>query len=213
MSQSIREKFKNEGPVGLAVALLIRLPKIKRVNFYSVYKCEQLLGSGKKYGDLDAEIKIVSDISGLGIFNSFPARDSVFRGRLMMGHVAVAMVRQGEAIAYLWADGGGSHREQRFGYKIPLSASELFYYDSFVEPQFRGKGLLRQMLVFLSEFGNEKLGKPRLVATIDMSNLNSRRVHKSLGFAPVASGAFIQTSQDNSCHRRFELPIKDKFCD
>lgn len=186
----ILRKWNEEGFWGFFVALIVRIPGIKAFNIYQVYALELsgYLGSETHF---DKNVKLIKNIKQLSKQAWFSDRLDIFESRLNLNHHGIFYLESGVEVAYLWVDPGGKHREQRYGYGIPLRSDEAFYYDSFVLPALRGKGILRKLIWHAGLFAKSDLSRSKILATIDIQNKISKRAHKNIGFKRLRTGVYV----------------------
>ncbi|ROT98386.1 hypothetical protein EB809_13885 [Marinobacter sp. R17] len=187
---SILRKWNEEGFWGFFVALIVRIPGIKAFNIYQVYALD-LTDYPLSETNFDKNVKLVRDIEHLNKQAWFSDRLDIFKSRLSLNHRGIIYSESGMEVAYLWLDLSGKHREQRYGYSIPLKSDEAFYYDSFVIPARRGKGILRKLIWNAGIFAKNDLSRSKMLATIDIQNKISRRAHKNIGFKRMRTGVYV----------------------
>lgn len=107
---------------------------------------------------------------------------ALFNRRLSQGHWYVIAFDGENAVGLLWGHDGTIHFEQQYGFNVPFSENQVFYYDSLTLPEWRRQGVLQGMLGALAEHADQQNGKDELTAIIETSNLDSRRAHEKLGF-------------------------------
>jgi len=100
--------------------------------------------------------------------------------RLEQGCICTGMWQEGRLIGYAWANQGANVLEDRDLYRMRTGQSGAYIFDTFIHPEFRGRGLYPVLLRALQE-RMRALGVQRFYLTVDVYNARSIKEHTRVG--------------------------------
>lgn len=95
-----------------------------------------------------------------------------------------------EIVGYVWASFGENFMEDIDSYHMTLQAHEGYFFDSYINPEARGKRLYTYLMTEVARLCREQ-GIDTWYATIDADNIASRRAHKRLGSIALEDISFL----------------------
>jgi ribosomal protein S18 acetylase RimI-like enzyme len=177
----IRSKFIDNGVHGIVLAFISRLPGIRAICVYYVYRLPFNKLILKNFPADRLKVLPVQDASRKDI-SSIQDKAAIFVARLQMNHFCFLAYLDGEPVGYLWGQSETVHIEGRFGFEIPIQSHQVFYYDSYTLPQCRNMGVGRALIQDSIEYFKNNLNKSELIAIIETSNLLSQKAYERMGF-------------------------------
>ncbi|OEY67753.1 GNAT family N-acetyltransferase [Marinobacter sp. X15-166B] len=119
----------------------------------------------------------------LTMLNEIKNSPEVFGNRLKTGDkFAIVVCVDGVPAGYAWGDLAAVHIEERFGFHIPVNPDEVYYFDSFIKPEYRGKGLLNNLLCAFVDYAQDRKQRKHITAIIEKENKRSVAVHEAKGY-------------------------------
>jgi GNAT superfamily N-acetyltransferase len=181
LSNRLTTIYHESGFVGLLLRALNKMPGVDCVMLYYLYRInfEELV---KLQVPPALRIKLVEGVDDLPNLLRIQEKTDIFSERFSLGHSAVLAYMGGTPVGYLWAQPGPTHTEQRYNFNIDIAPSELYYYDSFVLPEYRQQGVFKAMFAFLANQSALVHKFSALTAIVEIDNLRSRKAHERLGF-------------------------------
>ena|GEM_PF-6139928 len=178
---SIKKK-KNKGPDGFGILTLFSFDLRKKTP--SIRE------------SLAAEIRFVSDESFFASENSID-NDSLFKDRLKNGDICCCAIFEGEIVSYCWI---ALHRAcvGEIGKTIILNNKEIYLYDAFTKPAYRGNGLFPKILSVILSYGRVK-GYQRALIFALSSNISSIAAIKKTDFRDFQNVYFLDISGNILC--------------
>lgn len=187
----IRAKYKESGFQGILLAIVSRLPGIRAVCAYYVYR---MPFSGLICKELPIEnlIVVLADERAIEDLSKIQDKPGIFRERFQLGHHCFMAYMDGEPAAYLWWHCGTHHVEQRYSFHVPITDTQVFYYDSYTIPEKRKLGITRRLLTAIAEYKFSDCYKNEIVAIIETSNLTSLKAHEKIGFQRDSLNVYVK---------------------
>jgi GNAT superfamily N-acetyltransferase len=189
--EHIRQKVQSEGFSGLLFAVVHRVPGVTAACAYTRYA--RPLSDVDASSDLVAlhKLQLISTLAAGGAaLSQVQDKPDLFAERFRRGDVCVVASVDGESAGYVWAQHGGVHREERFGFPVPVGPSQIYYYDLFVRSEFRGRGLFRALLHRLELYARH-VGATELCAIVEWQNKRSNELHRRFGMRPRSKHFFV----------------------
>jgi len=118
----------------------------------------------------------------------------LYRRRFQRGHFCVLAQVGHKGAGFVWGQLGGPHIEERYGFEIGVRPDEVFYYDLYIRPEYRGLGVVEELIYALSVHSRE-IGALALVAIVELQNRRSIAVHKRLGMKCGRTHYFVSTNK------------------
>jgi GNAT superfamily N-acetyltransferase len=187
----IRQKVQSEGFAGLLLAAFIRIPGVTAACAYTNYT--------RPVPGVDAPpdpirphtLQLISTFAAGGTaLSQVQDKEDLFAARFRRGDVCVVATVGGEGVGYVWAQHGGVHREERFGFPVPVGPHQIYYYDLFVRNEYRRGGLFRALLHRLEVHARD-VGATELCAIVEWQNKRSIQVHRRFGMLPRSTHIFV----------------------
>ena len=122
-------------------------------------------------------------------FRSY-TRESLVRDRFEAGHWCFTARHMGRLVAAIWVASGSAwiHYLSR---KVELAPHQLYSYDAFTAPQYRGQNLAPALLAeILRHF--QATGYSTLLTAVRHENVASVRSFAKLGFRPYARMGYVK---------------------
>lgn len=177
-----RSRLHEGGWAGIFDAFVHRLPGVRYCVLYSIYRLPFQACPGPELADPGLVVTRVDDVEGLPLLVDVQDKTSRFVERLRRGDVAYVASVEGRPVGYVWLQVTTAHVEERFGFTIRLQHGDVYDFDSFVCPEFRGRGILRTLHIRLVEDLRARSGHLALAAIIELHNKRSIRAYSFLGF-------------------------------
>ncbi|MBC7790287.1 MAG: GNAT family N-acetyltransferase [Anaerolineae bacterium] len=115
---------------------------------------------------------------------------SLVTDRLGSGHLCFAARYQGRIIGATWATTKRAWIDY-LDYDLPLRAGEVYTYDGFTLPEYRGHGVAPAISVHMLRYFAEA-GYQRATRTILPENSASLRARKKAGYTPVGVMGYMR---------------------
>lgn len=164
--------------------------------------------------DVSAEIRFVSDES-LFAKESLTNKNHLFRDRLKRGDICCCAISSGEIVSYCWIASDKACVGE-IGRKIVLKNGEIYLYDAFTKPEFRGNGLFSRILAVTLRYGREKGYQKAFVFALS-SNKSSAAAIEKTGFNRFQNIYFLDIYRKVVCKfgktRNGEPSMEDRFED
>lgn len=145
--------------------------------------------------DTSAEMRFISDESvfrGESINNGH-----LFKERLQKGDMCCCVIVRGKAVSYCWMAQDSAYIGE-ISKKIILKNDEIYLFDGFTKPEYRGKGFFTKTLSFILCYGREK-GYQRALIFALSSNKSSIAAIKKTGFDKFQRVCFIDIGNRIIC--------------
>ena len=126
-------------------------------------------------GDYEAFRISVDDLASLDTLGSGFSTDAL-RERLLKGHICIALKHRGRVVAYTWAD---TAEINDASCRTKLGTNEVYLYDAFTSPEYRGRGLAPLMRIRSYE-ALRALGKSTFFSISDYFNTPAIRFKRKL---------------------------------
>ena len=134
------------------------------------------VGSPPVNGEFHACRISIDDLASLEKLGSGFSTD-VLRERLAKGHICIALKHAGRVVAYTWAD---TTEINDASCRTKLGPDEVYLYDAFTSPEYRGRGLAPLMRVRSYE-ALRALGRNTFLSISDYFNTPALKFKRKLG--------------------------------
>lgn len=165
---------------------------------------------------IPTDIEFISDMSLFntgGLTKKDDTDSDIFRDRFHCGDICCAAKFDGKIASYCWISTKGGHIEE-IDRNITLKNNEIYLYDAFTEPEFRGKSIFPRILTVILRYGKQK-GYHKSLIFVLSSNHPSLRAIKKAGFASFQSVYFLSIYNKTFCKvggvKNGEPCIKERF--
>ena len=123
--------------------------------------------------------------------------------RLRLGQACFVARHEGRVVSACWATTEPAWSEY-LACELPVAAGEVFMFDAFTQPAYRGRGIAPALCVqLLIHYG--EAGLRRATRAVLPENLPARRAHAKAGFRPYA---VVRTLRIGPWQRRFSGPCR-----
>jgi len=109
-------------------------------------------------------------------------RQEDFLARLTNQDVGLVADRKAQPMGYLWFSKSRQHYERRLEYIFDVGQG-IYYYDAFTLPEYRGRGVWRELIKTLTDLCHQ-WARPKIYCLVDYCNRQSLQVHYHAGFKP-----------------------------
>lgn len=192
----VAKRYRSDGLSGVSWIVLKRLTCRWPVLFYYTFTVPIATltntSTNRRFAfEVSSEVPCEKHLNQLG------RTKALFDRRLGQGHRYVIACEGDNAVGLLWAHDGDVHFEQQYGFNVPFSQNQVFYYDSLTLPEWRRKGVLQGMLGALAKHTIQQDDKEEITAIIETANLGSRRAHEKLGFCKQQLNLYCRALSTN----------------
>jgi len=118
---------------------------------------------------------------------------SEMRRRLEAGHLCFVARHEGQIVHACWATPGRAWVDY-LAYEMPLARDEVYQYDSFTAPAFRGHNLAAARVIEAARYFHHA-GYRRLVAVVVPENASAFRPLEKAGYRPFGLIGYVQIGQ------------------
>ncbi|MDY6855643.1 MAG: GNAT family N-acetyltransferase [Thermodesulfobacteriota bacterium] len=165
---------------------------------------------------IPTHIEFISDMSffkTVGLPKKDYVDSVVFRDRFHRGDICCVAKSGGKIVSYCWISLNSAHIEE-IDRNINLKKNEIYLYDAFTEPEFRGKSIFPRVLTDILKYGKRQGYHMSLIFALS-SNHPSLRAIKKAGFTRFQSVYFISIYNKTFCKtsgvKNGESCIKERF--
>jgi GNAT superfamily N-acetyltransferase len=153
---------------------------------------DQLLGSVTPRLPVVINRLISSESDAYAAFRP-DADPSDMRRRLEAGHLCFVARHEGQIVHACWAAAGRAWIDY-LAYEMPLARDEVYQYDSFTAPAFRGHNLAAARVIEAARYFRQA-GYRRLIAVVSPENTAAFRPLEKAGYRPFGLIGYIQLGQ------------------
>jgi len=179
----ISNRYKESGLFGVIFLTIKRLGIFDYLCAFYFYKMSSDLIIGNPGPPSNIHVKIVSSLEGLDEIIKVLDKRNTFRERLNKGFFSAVIYVDNVPVGYVWGHvGPGQHREERYGFVIEVETDEVYDFDSYIDPECRGLGLMKYLTQGFIEHAKKEYSKSCVTAIVEKTNLRSARIHERLGF-------------------------------
>ncbi|OEY67752.1 GNAT family N-acetyltransferase [Marinobacter sp. X15-166B] len=182
MVEKLLNRYKSDGLRGVFwVSLRKLLGDV--VVFYNIYQIdtEKITRPNANY----FTYTVCNELPEPKVYGDLERTKKTFATRLHKNHIYVLAKDNDESIAMLWAHTEPEHREDQYGFLVPVKDNQVYYYDSVTREPWQKKGVLRGMLYALAECKAKQRNISKIVAVIETTNFISQMAHEKIGFKKV----------------------------
>lgn len=185
MLAMLTKKYNDSGLLGLFLAVIRRLRLFEYFVVFYFYRVplEILEKDVKKQSNI--LVKIINSDEGLEHLLKVKNKRDIFQARLDNGIFATLIYYDGAPVGYVWGQLHSPHYEERYGFLVELRQDDVYDFDSYIDPAYRGLGLRKYLLNEFIRFAREEHGKRNMTAIIEKDNLNSVKIHEGMGYKRV----------------------------
>lgn len=139
--------------------------------------------------------------------------NDVFVGRLENGDICCCAIYNDEIVSYCWV---AKHKAYigEIGKEISLKEKEIYLYDAFTQPEFRGNNLFPKILTSILNYGKLKGYQKALIFALSSNNSSVVAIKKA-GFEIFQSVHFLYIYGKTFCKfgevKNGELGIEERF--
>ena len=180
----LRRKYEELGFYGtVADAVRSLKEKIYFEKYVVIYvrSLEKPLPSYRPLKECEFRMMNLEDIDNTGFINE--EKKEKYRGYLRDGVEGVISVSNGEILAYHFVCFEDTE-ESTTGIPFHLKSAQVYQFDGFVDPDFRGKGIFFFHMGYFFKKMLER-GYEETTCLVDCPNRASIRFHNKIGFEPV----------------------------
>jgi ribosomal protein S18 acetylase RimI-like enzyme len=183
LANKISNRYKESGLFGVILLTIKRLGIFDYLCVFYFYKVSSDLIIGNPGLPSNIDVRIVSSLEDVDeIIRVLDKRDT-FRDRLNKGFFSAVIYVDNVPVGYVWGQvGPGQHREERYGFVINVETDEVYDFDSYIDPEYRGLGLMKYLTQEFIERAKNEYSKSCVTAIVEKTNLRSVRIHERLGF-------------------------------
>lgn len=138
----------------------------------------------------DATVRVATseDLDGL-----VACRDkrNTFIKRFACNDICLVASNEGQIVGYEWFSTRSEQIEERYGYAIPIPPDAIYAYDAYVAESARGQGVWTRIMAATGLLLKTS-ARQKLIAHIDLGNLESVAAHARLGFRPVRAYLYLR---------------------
>ncbi len=116
---------------------------------------------------------------------------STFIKRFNGNDTCLVASNEGQIVGYEWFSTKPEQIEERYGYVIPIPSDAMYAYDAFVAESARERGIWTRIMAATGPLLKTS-ARQKLIAHIDIGNLESIAAHARLGFCPVRSYLYLR---------------------
>lgn len=192
MIKKICVKYHETGLSGLLFALLARMPGIRAMCVYYVYRLpfSKLPEESSTVDKL--RISVLDNDTAMQDLVRIQSKPDTFSERFRINHFCLLAYVDNEPVAYLWGQQQGpTHLEHRYGFKVPIADNQVYYYDSHTLQEWRQKGLLRCLIQKIAQYSSNTFQKNELIIIIETANVVSQKSHEKIGFVKDSLQLFV----------------------
>lgn len=113
-----------------------------------------------------------------------------FERRMERGGTGTALLDGDKVVAYGWSRVGSNLREDGDRYVMNLGPNGAYVFDTFIHPEYRGRGLYPVLVKAMADRGLPK-GVNRHYVTIDTLNAGSIRAHEKIGVERIETIRYL----------------------
>lgn len=176
-------------------ALIRRLKQVLNITPFYFYKegifKDDWQGSVNDFDQYETGFLGYEDMKEIGALSrgyGDGASEDTLLARIKDGHKCFGAKYQGKIAAFVWSSFDSCHAPQ---YRFPLRGNEVYLWDTFTMPSFRGKGLAPYIWVkFCEEL--QKLGYDTFYSITLCSNKPALRFRKKLNAKPLILAIHIR---------------------
>ena len=189
--------LKEEGITGLMKRVVVRLGRkpFHRGGYIVALSLDHLIGVPIPAVDVEIDqVKATddNDLEMLTTFGEYGGSKTHLLQRLAEGQRCYVAKSEGRIIAVDWVL-EGEFGDSFLGRRFKLADDELYYEGGFTVPEFRGKGIMPQMVAqSVSDIKTHCQHKTRGLAFIEASNKASLRTTTRMGFKRVGRVGFVE---------------------
>ncbi len=114
-----------------------------------------------------------------------------FQKRFRQGDHCIMAWENGRVRGYLWFCSNESHIEEMCRYEIKISRGSVYCYDEYVSPEYRKRGIFRELYRVVACWMREN-GKDSLLSIISHDNELSRNIHAKMGFRTIKKVLYLK---------------------
>jgi RimJ/RimL family protein N-acetyltransferase len=179
--RKIKAKYRESGLNGVLLSILRKLPGIKSVCIYYVYRLP-FSKLSDNYLPLENVRVVLVDEDSIEHLIKIQNKHDTFRERFNNKHYCFLAYANDDPVAYLWAQHGPLHKEQIYGFEVKIAENQIYYYDSHTISEWRRKGLLRFIIQKTVHYFKTEPGINELIAVVETGNISSQKAHEKIGF-------------------------------
>lgn len=203
MVNKIIAKYRENGFLGLLIALMARMPGVRALCVYYVYRLPFSKLPQEDSALEKLRICVLENDAAINDIVRIQDKPDIFRERFILNHFCLLAYVGDEPVAYLWGQQGPMHLEQCYGFEVPIADNQVYYYDSHTRQEWRQKGLLRCLIQNIAQYGAGMLQKNELIAIIEINNKVSQKSHEKIGFVKDRLQLFV-----NIMGKSFQLRLR-----
>ncbi len=110
-------------------------------------------------------------------------------GRFRLGEVCFIARHEGRIVCGNWA-AFGSHYISYIQYDLPIGPDDVYLYDSYTDPDFRGRGIAPALAVYILRYYRDT-GVRLAVTAITPENLSNRRARAKSGYRELGLMGYL----------------------
>ena len=182
MISRMRARYQEGGFLGLLEAALVHTPGVHYCILYAIYRLDFRDKARTMDNHHSLTVKKVTDANGFPDLACVQDKPDRFRERIARGDFAYLALRDGAPAGYMWICTSPTVNEERYGFPIMVRATDVYGYDYFVLPSFRGQGVLAALHAgVLKDCGSNET-KHAVMIIIEASNRRSIKACRRIGF-------------------------------
>lgn len=183
MIDRLLNKKKEVGVFGLFLVIVRRTRVFKYLVVYYFYRASLSKISGHVDFPSNISTKVIVGLEGLSDLNKVNEKNEVFTERLKSSDkFAVVVYSESAPVGYVWGDLSTLHVEERFGFEVKLNPNDVYDFDSYIKPEFRGTGLRKYLLYTFVDYSLNDVNRHFITAIIEKDNKNSVQIHERMGY-------------------------------
>ena len=137
----------------------------------------------------------------------------IFKNRFGQGDICCVSILEGEIIAYCWIASKRAYIGE-IDRSMQLRDGEIYLYDAFTNPEFRGRNLFPGILTRILHYARQRGYHRGLIFTLS-SNSSSIKAIKKAGFHKFQSVSFENISEKTLCTfsmvRKGDVSIEERL--
>jgi len=169
-------KFFKKPPLLMLICVLDKLPlmpvRLIALNSYS------LLNKPTANAFSTVRAATIEDMKSIDL-SEF--KQNLFLDRFKSKEICLLAIVDNVVAGYEWFSINGSHTEERYTIPLDIPADSIYAYDAYVFPEFRRKGILKNLISHSFSLMSE-YSKSEIFSYVDFGNSISDNAHIRLGF-------------------------------
>jgi L-amino acid N-acyltransferase YncA len=183
MISNVKRKLKESGYTGVLLSALRRTKIFRYFVIYYFYRVELKAIKPIIHVPFNIHTDIFEDLDGVESLNQIQEKEDIFSNRLSQGDkFAVVVYVDNIPVGYVWGDLAPIHFEEMYEFEFPLAAADVYCFDSYIDPEFRGMGLNKYLFNSFIEHAMSTHNRTFMIAFIAIDNQKSVAIHEGMGF-------------------------------